>query len=153
MNLIVALLKKQVEKEVTSFLEDFWMGKEMVNGFSGMTMGRLKFRESTTVVKNMVNGHYGTLMANQKSREHLVLGKLIAFINTGLIMGTSKRSKDIKKICHTEGGQNGIKKTPLLNMLKMETGNIRMACTKMKIMNCGAGGGILMIINNQKDTI
>ena len=52
-----------------------------------------------------------------------------------------------------EDGQNGIKKTPLLNMLKMGTGNIRMAYTKMKIMNCGAGGGILMIINNQRDTI
>ena len=58
-----------------------------------------------------------------------------------MIMVTSKSNNDIKKACHTEDGQNGIKKTPLLNMLKTETGNIWMACTKMKIMNFGAGGG------------
>ena len=125
----------------------------MVNGFSGMTMGRLNSKENINAVKNMSNGHYGTIMANQKNRGHLVLGKLIAFINTGMIMATSRKNNDIKRICHMEDGQNGIKKTPRLNMLKMEIGNIKMACTKMKIMNYGAGGGILMIIKKQRDTI
>ena len=52
-----------------------------------------------------------------------------------------------------EDGQNGIKKTPHLNMLKTEIGNIKMAYTKMKIMSYGAGGGILMIIKKQRDII
>ena len=41
-----------------------------------------------------------------------------------------------------EDGQNGIKKTQHLNMLKMEIGNIKMVFIKMRIMNYGAGGGI-----------
>ena len=39
-------------------------------------------------------------------------------------------------------GQNGIKRTPLLNMLRMGIGSIKMVFIKMKIMNCGVGGGI-----------
>ena len=41
-----------------------------------------------------------------------------------------------------EDGLNGIKKTLLLNMWKMETGNTKTVSIKMKVMNCGAGGGI-----------
>ena len=40
------------------------------------------------------------------------------------------------------GGLNGIKRIPLLNMLKMGIGSIKMVFIKMKIMNYGAGGGI-----------
>ena len=57
-------------------------------------------------------------------------------------MATSKRSSDIKKVYHMVDGHSGLKKTPRLNMLKMEIGNIKMVFIKMRIMNYGAGGGI-----------
>ena len=41
-----------------------------------------------------------------------------------------------------EDGLSGIKKTPLLSMLKMGIGNIKMVFIKMKKMNFGVGGGI-----------
>jgi len=41
-----------------------------------------------------------------------------------------------------EDGQNGIKKTQHLNMLKTGIGNIKTVFIKMKTMNYGAGGGI-----------
>jgi len=53
-----------------------------------------------------------------------------------------KRNKDTKRVYLMEGGQSGLKRTQHLNMLKMGIGNIKTEFIKMKIMNCGAGGGI-----------
>ena len=88
MSRIVELLKKLEEKEAINFLEDFQMVREMGNGFSGMIMDRQKFKENITEGKNTENGRSGTTMVNLKNKEHLLLVKQIAFINTGLTMGT-----------------------------------------------------------------
>ena len=54
-------------------------------------MDKLKSKVNIIEVKSTGNGLFGTIMVNQKSKGLLVLGKLIAYINIGLIMGTFKK--------------------------------------------------------------
>ena len=63
------------------------MVREMVNGFSGMITDKLKSKVNIIEVKNTGNGLFRIIMVNQRNKELLVSGKLIAYINIGLIMG------------------------------------------------------------------